>query len=87
MLIAGGVTTLLGYNPDTAGTVAGIEAAWIASALANVIPQLLPFGLLAFLLLRSSRWEIDVIRQYLRDEVASAPPRRARRRAGGAAPP
>ncbi len=73
VLIAGGVTTLLGYSPDTAGTLAGIEAAWIASALANVIPQLLPFGLLGYLLLRSSRWEIDVIRQYLRDEVQRAP--------------
>jgi RsiW-degrading membrane proteinase PrsW (M82 family) len=73
VLIAGVLTTLLGYSPETAGTAAGIGVAWFAAALANVVPQLLPLSFLGFLLVRSSRWEIDVIRQYLRDEVEGAP--------------
>jgi RsiW-degrading membrane proteinase PrsW (M82 family) len=71
VLIAGALSGVLGYSPQTAGTLPGVLAAWLAAAVANLIPQAVTIGLLVFLLIASARWEIGVIRQYLADEVGA----------------
>ncbi len=71
VLIAGALSGVLGYSPQTAGTLPGVLAAWLAAAVANLIPQAVTIGLLVFLLIASARWELGVIRQYLADEVGA----------------
>jgi RsiW-degrading membrane proteinase PrsW (M82 family) len=71
VLLIGGLSALFGQTPETAGTPPGILAAWAAAAIGNIVPQLLPLGLLGFLLVRGDRWEIAVIRQFLADEVGT----------------
>jgi protease PrsW len=60
---------LLGF--DVEGGLVGVPATalWQAAALQNVLVQGFPYILLLVLLWLSARWERDVIRAYLADEV------------------
>jgi protease PrsW len=71
VLLIGGLSALFGVTPETVGTPAGVLAEWAASAIGNVIPQLVPLVLLGVLLVKGDRWEVAVIRQFLADEVGT----------------
>jgi protease PrsW len=63
---------LLGY--DIENGLAGVPASglWLAAAAQNLLVQGFPYILLFVLLWLSARWERDVIRAYLADEVGIA---------------
>jgi RsiW-degrading membrane proteinase PrsW (M82 family) len=63
---------MLGH--DLEGGLAGVPVAslWLAAALQNLLVQGFPYVLLFALLYLSARWERDVIRAYLADEVGAS---------------
>jgi protease PrsW len=63
--------TLFGYDIEGGFESIPAPALWLAAALMNLLIQGFPYILLAVLLWLSARWERDVIRTYLADEVGA----------------
>ncbi|MFO7169069.1 MAG: PrsW family intramembrane metalloprotease [Chloroflexota bacterium] len=61
--------TLFGYDIEAGLETIPVGGLWAAAALMNVLVQGFPYILLFTMLWLSSRWERDVIRTYLADEV------------------
>lgn len=60
---------LFGFDIEAGLTGVPAPALWAAAALMNILVQGFPYILLLVLLWLSARWELDVIRTYLADEV------------------
>jgi RsiW-degrading membrane proteinase PrsW (M82 family) len=66
------VLYLLGFDISSDQVAIPPAAMWLAAAIMNIIVQGFPYALLIGLLWLTARWERDIIRQYLADEVGTS---------------